>query len=161
MTENNAYRPCVGIVLVNAKGLILVCKRIDAHLNNSNHAWQMPQGGIDKNESPQAAALRELAEETGILSVEILKEHSEWLNYDLPENIIKKFKDKKIITKGQTQKWYLMRFKGEDTEINFNQKHAEFCEFAWVDKNEVLERVVPFKKNVYKQVIQAFDGWLA
>lgn len=153
------YRPCVGIVLINAQGLILLCKRIDAHQNNWQHAWQMPQGGIDEGENPTTAALRELNEETGIHSIEIISEHPEWLLYDLPKAIQKRFVNQKIY-QGQSQKWFLMRFKGDDSEINLSQQHPEFCEYAWVNKNEVLTRVVPFKKNVYKQVIQEFDEWL-
>lgn len=120
----------------------------------------MPQGGIDNNESPENAVFRELREETGIQSVKILQEHSEWLFYDFPLEVQKKFSHSKT-PKGQIQKWFLMLFDGEDSEINLAQDNPEFCEYAWVSKQEVLERVVPFKKTVYKQVIQEFNDWLA
>lgn len=160
MTALNNYRPCVGITLINSSGLILICKRIDGHKNNWPHAWQMPQGGIDEGENPTTAATRELLEETGIHSVEIIREHPEWLTYDLPEAIQKKFISQEF-AKGQKQKWFLMQFQGQESEINLAKPNAEFCEFAWVNKNEVLAKVVPFKKNVYKQVIQEFGKWLA
>lgn len=137
-----------------------MCKRIDAHQKKSQHAWQMPQGGIDNNESPENAAFRELLEETGVKSVKVLQEHSEWLYYDFPLEVQKKFSHSKT-PKGQFQKWFLMRFLGEDSEINLSQDYPEFCEYAWANKQEVLERVVPFKKNVYKQVIQEFNDWLS
>lgn len=137
-----------------------MCKRIDAHQKKLQHAWQMPQGGIDNNESPENAVFRELREETGIQSVKILQEHSEWLFYDFPLEVQKKFSHSKT-PKGQIQKWFLMLFDGEDSEINLAQDNPEFCEYAWVSKQEVLERVVPFKKTVYKQVIQEFNDWLA
>ena len=152
-----AYRPCVGIMLLNRQGLVWVGRRFQKQNDDGvGHWWQMPQGGIDGNEDPAAAALRELEEETAVRSAEIIAEAPGWYNYDLPEQLIgKSWKGK---YRGQTQKWFAARFTGEDSEINLAPPghKQEFDQWRWVKMNEVIDAIVPFKKPVYEQVIAAF-----
>ena len=151
MTNDLPYRPCVGIVLTDGKGRIFTGERID-----TPGAWQMPQGGIDDGENPIAAAFRELEEETGVtaqLSF-MVAETPEWVTYDLPEHLIGKLWKGKF--RGQKQKWFLMEFTGEDHEINIAHDHKEFGRWRWSTADEVLRDIVPFKKDVYAQVIAHF-----
>ena len=144
------YRPCAGMMVLNASGRIFAGKRID----QSVEAWQMPQGGIDENEIPRAAALRELQEEISIKNIEILREHSDWLTYDLPEHLIGvKWKGR---YRGQAQKWFAMRFLGSDSEINLKTHHEEFSEWRWVGSAELLKMIVAFKRPIYEKVFEAF-----
>ncbi|MGE8132235.1 RNA pyrophosphohydrolase [Novosphingobium subterraneum] len=148
------YRPCVGVMLVNSAGRVFVGKRID---NKEMDAWQMPQGGIDDGEDLHAAALRELQEETGVSShlVQIIAETRDELLYDLPDFLMGKMWGGKF--RGQRQKWLLMRFSGEDTDIDLNaHEHAEFEAWRWVEPEQVPELIVPFKKRVYRQVVEEF-----
>lgn len=148
------YRPCVGVMLVNSAGRVFVGKRID---NKEMDAWQMPQGGIDDGEDLHAAALRELQEETGVSShlVTIIAETREELLYDLPDFLMGKMWGGKF--RGQRQKWLLMRFAGEDADIDLNaHEHAEFEAWRWVEPEQVPELIVPFKKRVYRQVVEEF-----
>ena len=152
-----AYRPCVGVMLLNPQGLVWVGRRYQKQNDDGvGHWWQMPQGGIDGDEDPAAAALRELEEETAVRSAEIIAEAPGWYNYDLPEQLIgKSWKGK---YRGQTQKWFAARFTGEDSEINLAPPghKQEFDQWRWVKMNEVIHAIVPFKKPVYVQVIAAF-----
>jgi putative (di)nucleoside polyphosphate hydrolase len=152
-----AYRPCVGIMLLNPQGLVWVGQRFQKQNDDGvGHWWQMPQGGIDGNEDPAAAALRELEEETAVRSAEIIAEAPGWYNYDLPDQLIgKSWKGK---YRGQTQKWFAARFLGEDSEINLSPPghKQEFDQWRWVKMHEVIDAIVPFKKPVYEQVIAAF-----
>lgn len=152
-----AYRPCVGIMLLNPQGLVWVGRRYQKQNDDGvGHWWQMPQGGIDGNEDPAAAALRELEEETAVRSAEIIAEAPGWYNYDLPEHLIgKSWKGK---YRGQTQKWFAARFTGKDNEINLAPPghKREFDQWRWVKMDEVIDAIVPFKKPVYEQVIAAF-----
>lgn len=148
------YRPCVGVMLVNSAGRVFVGKRID---NKEMDAWQMPQGGIDDGEDLHAAALRELQEETGVAShlVTIISETRDELLYDLPDFLMGKMWGGKF--RGQRQKWLLMRFSGEDTDIDLDaHEHAEFEAWRWVEPEQVPELIVPFKKRVYRQVVEEF-----
>jgi putative (di)nucleoside polyphosphate hydrolase len=148
------YRPCVGVMLVNSAGRVFVGKRID---NKEMDAWQMPQGGIDDGEDLHVAALRELREETGVSSnlVTIIAETRDELLYDLPDFLMGKMWGGKF--RGQRQKWLLMRFSGEDTDIDLNaHEHAEFEAWRWVEPEQVPELIVPFKKRVYRQVVEEF-----
>lgn len=148
------YRPCVGVMLVNSAGRVFVGKRID---NKEMDAWQMPQGGIDDGEDLHAAALRELAEETGVLAelVTIIAETRDELLYDLPDFLMGKMWGGKF--RGQRQKWLLMRFAGEDGDIDLNaHEHPEFEAWRWVEPEQVPELIVPFKKRVYRQVVEEF-----
>jgi putative (di)nucleoside polyphosphate hydrolase len=152
-----AYRPCVGIMLLNPQGLVWVGRRFQKQNDDGvGHWWQMPQGGIDRNEDPAAAALRELEEETAVRSAEIIAEAPGWYNYDLPEHLIgKSWKGK---YRGQTQKWFAARFTGADSEINLSPPghKQEFDQWRWVKMHEVIDAIIPFKKPVYEQVIAAF-----
>ncbi|WP_269931482.1 RNA pyrophosphohydrolase [Aminobacter sp. HY435] len=155
------YRPCVGIMVLNAAGLVWAGRRIaepDSELSNTDRLWQMPQGGIDKGEDPLPAALRELYEETGMRSVSLLAEAPQWINYDLPEHLIGIALKGKY--RGQTQKWFAFRFEGSEDEIAINPPpgghSAEFSNWAWKPMPELPELIVPFKRPVYDQVVAAF-----
>ena len=139
-------RTGVGIVLLNDKNKIFVGKRID----NPKKFWQMPQGGVDKNEELLQAAKRELKEETSIKSVELIKELDEWLEYDLPKNLLGKVWKGKY--KGQKQKWFIMKFLGNESEINVKTSHPEFFEWKWIELDEITKVVVDFKLNVYEKI---------
>lgn len=145
------YRPCVGIMLLNREGLVFVARRID----NTAEAWQMPQGGIDKGEEPRETALREMEEEIGTRNAEIVAESREWLAYDLPEHLVPKLWGGKY--RGQTQKWFAMRFLGEDSEINIATKHPEFSHWKWVKPKELPELIVPFKRDLYERIVKEFS----
>ena len=136
----------VGIVLLNNKNNIFVGKRID----NPKNFWQMPQGGVDENENYFQAAKRELEEETGAKTVKLIKELDGWLTYDLPKRLLGKIWKGKY--SGQKQKWFLMKFLGDDKEINIKTKHPEFLEFKWIDLDKITEVVVDFKLNIYTEV---------
>ncbi len=150
------YRPCVGLMLINADGRIFVGQRNDRHKD----AWQMPQGGVDKGENPRDAALRELWEETGVTSdlVEVVAETDGWLAYDLPHEIVPKIWKGRY--RGQEQKWFLLRFIGTDDQINIATDHPEFSQWKWQAPDRLIEEIVPFKRDVYEQVLMAFEGQL-
>jgi putative (di)nucleoside polyphosphate hydrolase len=156
---DQAYRPCVGIMVVNRQGLVWVGRRADAPNEPEGRGswWQMPQGGIDPDEDPRKAALRELEEETGIRTVEIVAEHPEWLHYDLPPSLVGKAWDGRW--RGQRQKWFLLRFFGVDSEVNLTPPSAlkpEFDAWRWVLLDELPSLIVPFKRDVYSKVITNF-----
>ena len=140
------YRSGVGIVVLNKNNKVFVARRID----NPKNFWQMPQGGVDKNEDFLTAALRELNEETSIKSVELIKELDGFITYNLPDHLLGIIWKGKY--KGQTQKWFVMRFIGEDSEININTKHPEFLEWKWVELSEITKLVVNFKLDLYQEV---------
>ena len=139
-------RTGVGIVLLNDKNKIFVGKRID----NPKKFWQMPQGGVDKNEELLQAAKRELKEETSIKSVELIKELDEWLEYDLPKNLLGKLWKGKY--RGQKQKWFIMKFLGKNDEINIRTKRPEFLDWKWINSSDLPEVAVDFKVNIYKKM---------
>jgi len=151
--EKLPYRPCVGLVVMNAAGEVFAGQRID----NPGDAWQMPQGGVDEGETPVQAALRELGEETGISadSVEVLAETADWIPYELPHDLVPKLWKGRY--RGQTQKWFLLRFSGNDAEINIVQDHQEFSRWAWMKPDELIDKIVPFKKHTYTQVFAEFE----
>ena len=136
----------VGIVLLNKENKVLVAKRID----NPKNFWQMPQGGVDEGEDFYHAALRELKEETSIISVKLIKEIENKFTYILPDHLIGIIWKGKF--KGQKQKWFVMRFVGNESEININTKHPEFLDWKWIDLKNLTEIAVNFKLEVYKQV---------
>jgi putative (di)nucleoside polyphosphate hydrolase len=144
------YRPCVGMMVFNRHGHVFVGKRVDQTLEG----WQMPQGGIDDGESPHEAAFRELEEEIGTRNVEIVREHKGWLNYDLPPRLIGVALKGKY--RGQTQKWFALRFLGRDSEIDVATPHQEFSEWKWMPLEELPRVIVPFKRDTYAKVIDAF-----
>ena len=151
-SRKDEYRPGVGIMLMNGQGLIFVAQRIDTEVE----AWQMPQGGIDSREDPRRAALRELAEETGTTAAEILAETPDWLTYDLPKDLRRRVWKGRY--RGQKQKWFLMRFRGSNKQVNIETSHPEFADWKWVVVSELEENIVEFKKAVYRQVIKEFKS---
>jgi|TARA_B110000967_G_C18805011_1_gene520525 putative (di)nucleoside polyphosphate hydrolase len=145
--EDLPLRTGVGIAVLNSKNQVFVGKRKD----NPFDKWQMPQGGVDLNEPLLIAMKRELEEETSIKNIQILKEFSQWLEYDLPKNLIGKIWAGKY--RGQKQKWFIVRFTGEESEININTENPEFIEWKWIDMNLLPDLIVNFKKHVYKDVL--------
>ena len=143
---NLPLRKGVGVVLLNNNNQVFVGKRID----NPNDFWQMPQGGIDKDENPLDAAFRELKEETSIKSVKLIQEIQNEITYNLPNNLLGIIWKGKF--KGQTQKWYIMRFLGTDNEINLKTNHPEFLEWKWIDIENITDKVVDFKLHVYEKI---------
>ena len=149
--EKLPYRPCAGIVLFNREGNVFVGKR----LNQLGSAWQLPQGGIQKDELPRAAALRELEEETGARSVTVLAEASKWLTYELPDELIGNVWNGKY--RGQRQKWFAMQFTGDEEEINpANVQHPEFSTWRWAHLDDLPRLAVPFKRNIYAAIALEF-----
>ena len=136
----------VGIALLNHENKVFVGKRID----NPANSWQMPQGGVDKNEDLLQAAKRELKEETNIKTTAVIKELNEWLTYDLPENLLGKLWEGKY--RGQKQKWFIMKFLGKNEEINVKTKHPEFLDWKWIKSIELTKVAVDFKINVYEKL---------
>jgi putative (di)nucleoside polyphosphate hydrolase len=151
---NPEYRPGVGIMLLNPQGQVFVARRVDLPGEN----WQMPQGGIDHGEEPRAAALRELAEETGIGRAEILAESIDWLRYDLPPELLARARHGGW--RGQRQKWFLMRFTGSDDDIDLAAGEPEFDAWKWVPVRELPRLAVPFKRQVYLDLMAEFRALL-
>jgi len=153
MSSNDLpYRPCVGIMLFNPDGKVFVGKRIDQTVEG----WQMPQGGIDKGETPKEAALRELQEEIGTDKAEIIGEMQDWITYDLPAHLVGLAFHGKY--RGQRQKWFALRFTGSDADIDLTSHEPEFSAFQWVDLQALDGLIVPFKREAYKRVIAAFKN---
>lgn len=152
------YRPCVGQVVINRDGFVWVGCRADSAKRDSNGAWwQMPQGGIEPGENPREAALRELEEETAIRSVEIVGELDDWLHYDLPDHLVGKVWSGRY--RGQKQRWFAMRFTGDDSEIDIgarNGQKAEFSSWRWASQEDLPDLIIPFKRNVYTTVLAHF-----
>lgn len=157
--EDLPYRPCVGVMLLNARGLVFIGRRIGGpeHVDKT-HVWQMPQGGVDPGEDTMAAARRELYEETNIRSVEPLDEISDWLTYDIPRTIAGRAWKGRF--RGQRQKWYAMRFTGDENEINVaapaGGHKPEFMAWRWEPMRNLPELIVPFKRPVYERLVQDF-----
>lgn len=150
------YRPGAGVMLLNREGKVFVAQRLDSTLE----AWQMPQGGLDEGEDPRDGALRELEEETGISreKVEIVARCPAELTYDLPEDLVGKMWKGKW--RGQRQTWFLMRFLGEDKDVNLDTADPEFRTWKWAAPAELPAMIVPFKEAMYRQLLAAFAQWL-
>ena len=148
------YRAGVGVMLLNASGLVFVGQRLDSRLD----AWQMPQGGIDKGEEPLPAAFRELEEETGVAPhlVEVIAETPDWHYYDLPDELLGKLWKGRY--GGQRQKWFAMRFLGADSDVNIATKDPEFSHWRWAEVAELVDMAVPFKRDLYRDVITVLAG---
>jgi len=161
--ENLPYRPCAGLMVLNRRGLAFIGRRTEGpeHIDLV-HAWQMPQGGIDPGEDPWPAALRELREETNITSVERLGEIAEWLNYDIPRELLGQAWNGKY--RGQTQKWYALRFTGDESEIDIvdpaGGHEPEFVEWRWERLDRLPDLVVPFKRQTYERVVAEFKKFV-
>jgi putative (di)nucleoside polyphosphate hydrolase len=156
MTDDRPYRRGVGVMLLNSHNQVWVGRRID----ETDEAWQMPQGGIDKGEDPWATALRELEEETGIPPhlVERIADCPERLSYDLPKELRGKLWKGKF--KGQVQDWYLCRFLGRESDIDIATRHPEFNDWKWVAPADLPELIVPFKRDLYRRLLHEFGVWL-
>lgn len=137
-------------MLLNPRNEVFVGRRIDTR----SEAWQMPQGGIDGDEEAKDAVMRELMEETGINNAVIVAESRDWFYYDLPDHLVPKLWDGQY--RGQKQKWFLLRFKGTDADVNINTEHAEFMSWRWVDMRTLPEIIVPFKRKLYATIIEEF-----
>ncbi len=142
--KNLPLRKGVGVILLNSENKVFVARRID----NPKDFWQMPQGGVDKNEDFLTAALRELKEETSIENVELIKELDGITTYELPDNLLGIIWKGKY--RGQEQKWFLMRFKGNENEINLRTKHPEFLDWQWIELDKITKYVVDFKLDIYE-----------
>ncbi len=150
------YRPCVGVMLLNREGQVFVGQRLDTTLE----AWQMPQGGIDPGEEPLATAIRELGEETGIVAeqVELIAEAPDEFRYDLPPELIGKVWKGQY--RGQIQRWFLFRFLGSDSDVRIDTVHPEFRAWRWADPADLPTIIVPFKRELYEDVLRAFSAHL-
>lgn len=164
--KNLPYRPCVGIALFNAEGLVWVGNRADkdAEGEGEGHWWQMPQGGLDKGEDPYKAALRELYEETSVTSARLIGEAPGWLTYDLPTELVGQSWGGRY--RGQKQKWFALRFEGKESEIDVlapggGRYTAEFSSWRWEHLAKLPGLIVPFKRKVYEQVVEAFASLAA
>lgn len=156
MKKSLPYRPAAAIMLLNSEDKVFVAQRLD----NTLDAWQMPQGGLDPGEDPRAGALRELEEETGIKShlVEILAKAPQELLYDLPPEMMGKIWGGKY--RGQTQHWFIARFLGRDEDVDINTADPEFRAWKWVEAKELIDLIVPFKRELYAEVVAAFADHL-
>jgi putative (di)nucleoside polyphosphate hydrolase len=159
--EDLPYRPCVGLTVINRAGLVFIGRRASGpeHIDET-HVWQMPQGGIDDGEDPWPAALRELYEETNIRSVERLGAIDDWLTYDIPREIVGQAWGGKY--RGQSQKWFALRFTGEDREIDIatpggGAHEPEFIAWKWEPLKNLPDLVVPFKRATYERVVREFS----
>ena len=155
------YRPNAGLVLLNKAGEVFAGRRIDT----DGEAWQMPQGGIDKGEAAEAAAYRELEEETGVSAdlVEVLAVSQDWIKYDFPRELAARLwvsRSGEPKYRGQQQRWYLMRFLGDDQQVNIETVEPEFSEWRWMQPDALLTHIVPFKRDIYREVFAEFNSWL-
>ena len=145
------FRKCVGMMILDERNKILVGRRID----HPSGYWQMPQGGIDKNEIPQEAVWREMMEEIGTNNAELIYTSSQWVNYEIPESTLKTLPWGNQYV-GQTQKWFVFRFLGKDSDINVGTENPEFSEWKWSDHNTLKDYAVPFKRDLYKKILKEF-----
>ena len=156
--ESKHYRANVGLALFSKAGHVFVGRRVNGR---GAFQWQMPQGGIDEGEDPREAALRELCEETGVTAdlVTVEAQLADWVNYDLPHDLVPKLWKGRY--RGQAQMWFLMRFHGRDDQISIETDEPEFSEWTWADSASLVDRIVPFKRHIYAQVVSEFSTALA
>jgi len=149
--RNRKYRKCVGVILLNDKNKILVGRRLD----HPSGFWQMPQGGINKDENPENAVWREMLEEIGTNKAKLIRVSNQWINYDIPYETLKTLPwGKKYV--GQTQKWFVFKFIGKDKDINVETENPEFSEWKWADLHSIIDNIVPFKRKVYSKILDEF-----
>jgi putative (di)nucleoside polyphosphate hydrolase len=148
------YRKNVGIMIINSEGKVFMAKRKKSKYDiDDNKSWQMPQGGIDSEETPDKAVYREMMEEVGTNNVELIYTSKNWYNYNFPNNVLS---HNPLPFKGQTQKWFLFKFLGDDSEFDFETHNPEFIDFKWVDIDNIADMVIDFKSGVYKNVAKEF-----
>ncbi len=155
------YRPCVGIVLLNGDGLVWVGKRLQGASDEDvpSSPWQLPQGGIDKGESATDAVMRELWEEVGTRKAEIIAEAGEWFYYDLPPDILAR--KKRNTWGGQKQRYFALKFLGDESDIDLEVHHPEFVDWRWAELEDLPDLAIPFKRAVYEQVVAEFTPVVA
>tara|TARA_B100002003_G_scaffold71361_1_gene66485 strand:- start:15 stop:458 length:444 start_codon:yes stop_codon:yes gene_type:complete len=141
----------VGMMILNDNNEILVGRRLDY----PSGFWQMPQGGIDDNENPEEAVWREMMEEVGTNNAELIKMSSQWVNYNIPQDTLDRLPWGKRYV-GQTQKWFVFRFTGQESDINVGTENPEFSEWKWTKFNSLADNIVPFKRDVYKKILEEF-----
>ena len=152
MPMDNLYRKCVGMMIINENKEILVGKRLD----HPSGFWQMPQGGIDKDENPKEAVWREMMEEIGTNNAELIKVSNQWLKYKIPKETLQTLPwGKKYV--GQQQKWFAFKFVGKNSEINVGTENPEFSEWKWANMDSLVNQIVPFKREVYSVVLKEFS----
>jgi putative (di)nucleoside polyphosphate hydrolase len=147
------YRKCVGMMILNNKNEILVGRRLD----HPSGYWQMPQGGIDLDENPEEAVWREMMDEIGTNNANLIHISKHWLNYDIPKDTLEKLPWGHMYI-GQTQKWFVFRFTGQDNDINVSTDNPEFSEWQWSKYESLVDNIVPFKREIYKKVINEFKN---
>ena len=158
MIETLPYRRGVGAVIFNSSGLVWLGRRLSNTTNKITDSWQMPQGGIDKNESPEIAVLREVEEETGTKKVEIIGQLKDWVDYELPPNLVGVAWNGKF--RGQSQLWFALRFRGNDTDFDLTvHGNPEFSEWRWAELASLPKLIVPFKREIYTQIAVEFKHW--
>ena len=149
---SDKYRRCVGMMILNANNEILVGRRID----HPSGYWQMPQGGIDDNENPEEAVWREMMEEIGTNNADLFKISNQWVKYNIPQETLDKLPWGKIFV-GQKQKWFIFKFSGQENDINVETENPEFSEWKWMGSNDLIDNAVPFKRIVYKTILDEFS----
>ena len=147
------YRLCVGMIILNKHNEILVGRRLD----HPSGYWQMPQGGIDKNEIPEEAVWREMMEEIGTNNVKLIHQSSQWINYEIPEDTLKTLPWGNLYI-GQTQKWFVFQFTGKNSDINVGTENPEFSEWKWTNHDTLIDNAVPFKRDLYQKVLEEFKN---
>ena len=149
---SDQYRRCVGMMILNTNNEILVGRRLD----HPSGYWQMPQGGIDEDENPEEAVWREMMEEIGNNNAQLFKTSNQWVKYDIPQETLDKLPWGKIWI-GQKQKWFIFKFSGQDSDINVETENPEFSEWKWINSSDLIENAVPFKRIVYKAILEEFS----